>query len=319
MRKVVSCLLAIVGIFLSLNAQDVRGKGVLFSDELKNTIDKELLDRFETEIFKLCNGGIAISESPVKIIEGSVDDFKSLTPATTCVIRDIYDKEIVAEWTLDNGKKLKVAMPVSYQIAKGGSRSEIENRLIEKLKSGDMCQVPSAKWRVPSEREINLKKLKPYGEDKYILPGESYLKEGLITRNMYFENDQTTPIWNRNDTIESIANLMLFTSDVYGDVVVELTVMKHEYGEKETLDVPLNTLLSVFEEDGCTPFWGIEKINGNNVEGALFFVNRKQGYNHLVRVNLDFDKLFSGQGEIKSRASLYVPINNVDRNPLINN
>lgn len=276
---------------------------ILFSDEMKKNNDKELLERIESSLCQKAQNKSDKTFDPVRIVAGRIEDFKKITPATGCSV-DMRDaKEMVVTWVID-GQTVKVNMPVSYDMAKGGSRAEIENRLIAGFKSGKQY-----KRIFP---EINPLNIQPYEDDKYILPGESYQKKDIITRNVYFNSENLDPVWNRSNPLESFANLFIYPSDKYGDIDVDLTVLKHEYGEKAVMTVSLNTLLSVCEKDGCIPFWGVEKVSDDGkLEGALFFLNKSQGYDHVVRVACDIDDIFSGKGKIKASASLYIPTNNV--------
>lgn len=276
----------------------------LFSDEIKKSMDSELLERIESDLFKLAKKGADRSEIMTTILKGNISDFKSMTPNTDCAVSSYKAKKITVEWTTDDKKKVLVSIPVSYDTAKKGSRSEIEQKFIASLRS---CTQDERKVF-----DINEENLQPYGEDKYLFPGESYLKDGIITRNVYLEAENLKPIWNAETPIESVANLFLIPSDIYPNIDVDLTVQLHEYGKKEVLSIPLRSLLSVCEKDGCKTYWGMNSYENDTIEGALFFLNKTQGYNHVIRVELCANELFGGKGVIKSCASLYIPVNNVD-------
>lgn len=276
----------------------------LFQQGLRQSMDKEILESIESGLYRLTKPTAAESEyNPVKIIKGEITDFKNISADTPCSI-DTYDsKGVYAEWTLPR-KKVRVMMPISYDTAKRGTRSEIEDKFISRLKSSDS--------KLPDFPEINHDALIPYGDDQYMLPGESYQKRGVITRNVYLNAADASPVWDLNSPLESIANMFIYPSDIYPDINVELTILKHAYGEKETLTVPLRTLLGECSRDGCIPFWGVDKFENGELEGALFFLNKTQGYDHVIRVKCDVGEVFSGTGNIVSRGSLYIPTNNVD-------
>lgn len=273
----------------------------LFSEEIKNSMDRELLDRIESALYNKSRNSLP-AQDPVRIVSGNISDFKAIDSKTPCEVNSLNSRELTVTWLLDGGK-VSVRMPISYSAAKNGSRSEIENKFIARLKSGTT-------WK-RGRISFDVAALQPYGKDRFILPGESYQRMETINRNVYLEPDGENPVWDRNYPSESIANLMLFPSDIYGRVSVDLTVRKHGYGEKETLTVPLETLLDVCSRDGCNPYWGVEKFENGKLKGVLFFFNRSQGYSHVVRVECDVDDIFAGKGIIKSIASLYIPTNNV--------
>lgn len=274
----------------------------LFNDEMKNSIDGELLYRVESSLYNMSRDTMSENREPLRIVSGKISDFKNIDSATPCEIHSLNSREMTISWSLD-GRKVIVRMPVSYSVAKIGSRSEIENKFVALLKSG----VPHKRGKIV----YDVASLQPYGEDKFILPGESYQRMEAINRNVYFESDGEKPVWDRKYPLESVANLMLLPSDIYESVDVDMTVRKHGYGEKETLKIPLETLLAVCNQDGCIPYWGVDKFDDEKLMGVIFFFNRSQGYSHVVRVECDIDEIFAGKGIIKSIASLYIPTNNV--------
>lgn len=275
---------------------------ILFSEEMKNSMDRETLDFIEEALSARLNNENNEDYDKVKLTSGSLNLLKKLTPETPCTVNTTNSKTMTVEWNLD-GKKVGVEVPMGYDTAKKGSRTEIENDLISKLKRN------GAKRK--SFGSVDKEKLEAYGEDLFILPGK-YYQNKEITRNIFFVSDSAlTPVWSKDYPLESLADLFLYPSDKYGDVKVKLTVLKHEYGEQETVEVPLQRMMAVFEQDGCIPYWGVEKFSDGNLEGALFFYNQPQGYNHVLKIECNPADLMEGKGEIKARASLYIPVNNV--------
>lgn len=185
---------------------------------------------------------------------------------------------------------------------KGRGRGEAEDRLIEQIRKSD--------GRRSTAFEIQEERLSPYGEELFVLPGQTY-QNREITRNVYLDAS-LSPVWDLSHPSESIANLFLFPSGIYGDVEMEMTVLKHEYGEKEVLEVQVGQALAAFEQEGCLPYWGIERMEGGKLEGALFLYNPWEGYDHVLKIECSPEEIISGAGIVKARASLYIPANNVD-------
>ena len=99
-----------------------------------------------------------------------------------------------------------------------------------------------------------------------VLPGSHYtLPE--VNANLYFikdTSDTTThykPVYSTSYPVESLANMLVGAVPKGCEASIELTVIKHKYGEKETLQIPLAQLQSVMGlTDGCTSFWGLRKL-----------------------------------------------------------
>ena len=119
------------------------------------------------------------------------------------------------------------------------------------------------------------------------------------------------PVWTTAQPLESMANLFLFPSEAYGEKMIELTVLKHEYGTREKLTVPLAGLLAVCESEGCETYWGVETYENGLLCGALFFRNRRGGYDHVLKIECNPTEVIGGTGKLTARASLYVPTNNI--------
>lgn len=272
----------------------------LFNDDVKKSMGEEILNRLETELLKL---GFAndMDACSARLVSGKIEDFKNISPETSHSITNLNSRELLVEWETENGS-LQVSMPLSYQTVKSGSRSDIEASFIENVKNCDKNR----------NATIDLQKAEPYGDDKYIIPGYSYQNKD-ITRNVYLTTDSVvSPVWDSNFPLESIANMFICPDNAYKDIELNLTVLKHEYGEKETLTVSLDRFLAYCEEEGCVPFWGVEKFQEGKIEGALFLYNQNQGYDHVLKIDCIPQEVIEGTGSVTARASLFVPTNNVN-------
>lgn len=281
----------------------------LFTDDEKKSIGKDILNRLETELLNL-SLGIDKEDVFVKIVSGDLKTLKSITPETSHSITNSNSRDLTVEWLSDKGTT-KVSMPLNYQSIKGGSRTDIEQTLISNIRN-------NKKQR--SDAFFNIETAEPYSVDKYIIPGHSYQNKD-ITRNIYLTTDSVVnPIWDSNFPLESIANLFICPNDIYRDIELNVTVLKHEYGEKENFTVSLDTFLAYCEDEGCVPFWGVEKFHDGKIEGALFLYNQGQGYDHVLKIDCEPKVVIENHGSITARASLFVPTNNVNNlfQPYIN-
>lgn len=282
------------------NGEDLFSGLNLFSPDMKESADKDLLGRIEADLYKVILQKSDTKEVVSKIVKGNLTDFKSITSDTPCTVCSVNSKNMRVEWNL-HGKIIAVEIPVSYETAKGTDRSKTENSMINRIKKSDGNR---------NTIIIDKDNLESFGEDLFLSPGGSYHSKD-ITHNIYFDSS-LNPIWDTNHVFESFADLFILPSAKYGDVEVLLTVLKHEYGEKETIATTVNKMLAEFEKDDCVPFWGVEKLTNGILEGALFLYNQKQGYDHVLKIECDPEEIINGNGQIKARASLFIPTNNVD-------
>lgn len=282
---------------------EVRHAGLdLFTDEVRESIGREFSNRVESCLLDMSLCGMAGSDFG-KIETGDVDCLRHITPQTSFTITNRDGREMVIEWASECGP-VRVAFPITYQASREMTRAEIEDEFIAAVKSF------TGKRR--QRQPFDLDEAVPYSEDKYILPGSCYLNKD-ISQNIYLTSDSlSTLVWDVDFPAESIANLFLCHDQRYEDVELELTVLKHEIGAKEQFTVPLDRFLAYCESQGCSAFWGVEKLVDGKLEGALFLLNRNLGYDHVLKIDCDVVDVISGRGSIVARASLFVPTNNVD-------
>lgn len=282
------------------NGEEVFSGLNLFSQDMKEAGDKDILGRIETDLYKMILQKSDAKNVMTKVIKGKLTDFKSITPASPSTVKTSDAKSMMVEWSV-KGKPLVVSIPISYETAKGTNRSETENILIKKIKNSNGKR---------KSIQIDKTNLESYGDNLFVLPGASYQNKN-ITRNIYLDSE-LKPVWDAEFPNESLANFFIFPSDTYGDIQMDMTVLKHEYGEKETVSIPVLNVLSEMEDEGCVSYWGAERLNNGLLEGSLFFFNPKQGYDHVLKIECNPEDVINGNGKIKAGASLYIPTNNVD-------
>lgn len=281
----------------------------LLSDMVKSTSDRELTCFIETALLAKSQNLLETLFSNVKLTKGKIADFKSINPDTECALAVLNNNKLGVTWTL-NGQQVRATVPISYEspaVEENRNRSQIEDRFIAQLRKGGLTTEPVA---------IDTAAMQPYASDIYIIPGVTYINNEINT-NTYFcrpdtVSDKWEPVWSKAYPVQSIANLCLFPSAVYGDPKVEIKVRKHEYGKSETLTIPFSDLIAVARHNGCKPFFGVEKFKDGELNGALFFYNKMRGYDHVFRLICRPEEVIDGTGVIKAVASLYIPTNNID-------
>ncbi len=273
----------------------------LFSEDMKRSVDRELLGYMEEALLAKSLG---ISDEPfdkLVITSGTIADFKKLGPDSSCSVNSMNSKSMSASWDL-GGKTVSVTIPVGYDTNSKGSRTDIEEDFITKLRSYNGSR---AKFET-----IEAGRLEPYSANISVYPGAAYHSR-LITRDVYFSDNGTDPVWDAASPKESIANLFLYPSEKYGNTKINISILRHEYGEKNEVSVALDQFLAMCESDGCVPFWGVEKFENGVLEGALFLYNKRKGYDHTLKIVCKPEDVINGKGDIRARASLFIPTNNV--------
>ncbi len=289
-------------VHLIMHGEEISHIGLnLFTDEMKRSTDKLLLDFVEKALLaKVLNVKSNVYDRLV-INKGVLADFSSLSPQSDYSLNNSNSKSMTIEWPLSD-RCVSITMPLNYDVLSTGSREEIENDFITKIKNFKGSRI--------SFEPLDTTKLEPYGENKYIYAGPC-CNNKYITRNIYLNSDNISPVFDVQSPVESIANLFIFPSEISDSIKVNLTILKHEYGEKENFVIPLSQLLAACEDNGCIVFWGMEKYEEGFLEGSLFLYNQYRGYDHVIKIECNPKVVLNKQGHIKAHASLFIPTNNI--------
>lgn len=132
----------------------------LFNQELKRISDKGLMNFIETSLFAKSRNIEIGNSGLLKISNGNLADFRKLTPDSICEITHTDAKKMRVKWTLGD-RQVAVILPTAYDTAKAGSRTEIEQDFIGRVKDG-------ATERMPFD-EIEPEDLEPYGDEMYLV------------------------------------------------------------------------------------------------------------------------------------------------------
>lgn len=274
----------------------------LFNPEFKNAGNEDLLNFIERDLFLQLIWDEKKEDSVIDFHIGSLPELKKITAETPCNISIQDGTRLWMDWALDDGSNILISAPVSYDLIMGATRSEIEKTFISRLRQSNT--------RKSADPDINIADLQPYGEAEYVLPGDTYINR-QITRNKYLYGDkQPSLIWDASHPVESLSNMFICGAG-HGDTSLDVTIMKHDYGEKEEVETSVENLLAVAEKEGCEPYWGLESFEDGIIRGSLFLYNPVQGYDHVFKIECVAEEIIEGNGKIKAKAYLYIPSNNV--------
>ena len=274
----------------------------LFNHELKNAGNEDLLNFIERDLFFQVVSEGKKDDSAIEFKMGSLPAMKKITTETPCNISIQDGSTLWLNWVLSDGSNIIVTAPISYDLILGGTRSEIEKAFISQLRESHT--------RKGGDTNINIADLQPYGESEYVMAGETYINP-QITRNKYlYGGKEPSLIWDASHPAESLSNLFICGAGK-GDTSLDLTIIKHNYGDQEQVETSVENLLAVAEEEGCRPFWGLESFDDGIIKGSLFLYNPVQGYDHVLKIECVPEEIIEGNGKIIAKAYLYIPSNNV--------
>lgn len=237
--------------------------------------------------------------------KGSWENLKAFNQDSSFTLSNNNSQFYTATWNGKGSSTVILTFPISYDKTNKGTRSEIENRYIEELKH----------FTVKGHRPIphvTINELEQIEDSIYMLPGNSYIINN-VSSNSYFtvnrSNGQGEFIMDANNPQPTVANMIVLGNGFEG--TLELKISKHEYGKSETINIPLETFVQYNIANGCDIFWGLDSFNSNILKGTIFCYNSNEGYDHIIRVELNTNQLGSNKLVIKGYASLFVPTNNI--------
>lgn len=185
------------------------------------------------------------------------------------------------------------------------ARANAEARFISGLKTWDgTCD---------DYPEVNLTRAENYATNVLIVPGKYYHIPNVNNSTYYVdgENGVVLQLFDPEFAAESLANLFLLPIDEARETELDLTILTHNYGSSQRISTTVDQLMSYCEMAGCEVFFGIEKVEGDNVECAVFLYNPREGYDHVLRVACNAREVIERQATISANLSLFVPTDNV--------
>lgn len=242
--------------------------------------------------------------SDFHFIKGSWADLNFINKESSFTLTNNNAQKYTATWNKKDSIII-LTFPIRYDNINKGTRSEIENRYVDNLKHF----IVKASRYIP---HVNIPDLKQIEDSIYVLPGDTYIINS-VSSDSYFtinkKTNQTKIIMDAKNPIPTIANMVVIGNGFGGNL--ELKISKHEYGKSEVINIPLETFIQYNLANGCDIFWGLDNIDANILKGTIFCYNLNEGYDHIIRIEVNTSQLGSNKLTIKGYASLFVPTNNI--------
>lgn len=194
-----------------------------------------------------------------------------------------------------------VAAPTDGRSARGDREQEFMRRLKGWPGTAD------DDWGVEMDNAV------VYLDTLYMLPGQKYVVPQVSSNTFYFidEEGYYVPLIDFDYPAESLANIFILPTEIGRHTTLDLTVLTHEYGTKAHMLTTVDKFVSLCQTDGCQVYYGVESLRDGRLECAVFLYNPSEGYDHVLRLTCDPDRVLDGEGTITGRLSLYVPTENV--------
>lgn len=306
----------IIPLFLVLPAQRVSSQTeaappkypVLFSPEIKKSLDAPLCSFVERYLYKLSNSKPEEAREQMKtdkfIIEygnPAIIPFLDASKDVRIAIRD--EKRCFMTWWDKEDELLSISFPIQYELILGLNKIEIENLLKDNL-----LQHPTEYMPEPAKEE----ELVPAGPKNFFIATPGFYQVENMRSDQYYvkKGNSFCLLDDTGYPLETLSNLM--TSGLIENNI-QANITQNKYNNKqEHIQVPLNRWISVCRSEGCIPYFGTEYYDKDIVRATVIMVNRRLGYIHIFFFNFPLQLLHDKKGEIDATLYAYVSVHNLE-------
>lgn len=292
----------------AMQAAEEKGRQLhLFSTKELDLPTARLLTFMERYLWELSNSEKQTSTRMMKadrtkIEKGRISDISTITPKDIFSM-DIADGRCKAKWSRNEKEFFVFSFPMEYELISGLDKTELEN--------GFETEVQSFRAKPSVRKPVTLAQLKStLQKEFFILKGNTYLDKRLNS-DLYYQKCKNYFTLVRDITFpaESCANMML-TSETDGDFTLDITQILYGFKQKQ-FSMPLHRWIDFCQANGCTLYFGIEKIEDTEIQASVIAQNEMEGYAHVVFVKIPLKVIDDSKGNIWTQLHSYVPMHNV--------
>lgn len=239
----------------------------------------------------------------LRFLEGDWTMMEQVTTETPCTVNSLEGIWYEVSWTLTDGKRVRIDVPVEYDRLAMMSRQELELMFMEDLAAGNTAVRPTSTLpdQLYATPDVNIFLQKG---NHFILPA--------INQNSYFllEEDSYTLVCDPAYPTQTMANLINADCDDMPMIQLDLTMQLYNH-QSVSHRVYLSDLLAYARTRGCVPYWGLESLEGETLKGSLYLVNTATSYCHIVRIKAETGNLFNTNEAISGKITAFVPIGSI--------
>ena len=208
-------------------------------------------------------------------------------------------------WTLPDSTYYSFSFPQNFQLLYGLNKIEAEREFIDELEKLAAIDIDIVPAEVDSSEVI---KEEPY--DIYVKSGGStFIDE--IRGDTYYHKDTIGALFPLDSELFPNETLANYCHCLVGNGL-NLHVKQRLYGnEKCYYTVPLQTIASLFLQQGCKAYVGFEHAPADRLQASVFYVNEDMSYDHLLFIDVDIDMLKRQEGEAEAEVIVFTPTHNL--------
>lgn len=217
----------------------------------------------------------------------------------------LIDKVYKASWKKKGRDYVVCTFPANIGLLTFSSKIELEENFAKKIQGIliDKDTIARPEYEIESLSKI------PYS-DFYVVDKGYYVTPRLKHQVVVAEKDGKGILMFEPDAyaIETLSNIILTG---YSPHVISTHTEFSQYGYKTSrFDVIYANLFRLMLEEGCIPYWGIDRFDGNIAKGLCVWINRPGGYAHVLSISIPVNSIFQpSDADIKLNA--YIRLDNL--------
>ena len=115
---------------------------------------------------------------------------------------------------------------------------------------------------------------------------------------------------DKNNPTNSVSNIMV--TGMF-ERIIPMTMQFKKYGHvTDTLNVSLQQFITFCKNEGCKMYYGVEKMNEEEIIGSIFAFNEKLAYNHILYVKFPLGILNGEEHTCLSITHTYIPLHDIE-------
>lgn len=245
-----------------------------------------------------------VKDDGFRYIVGNDKAFQSVSASDVFGI-SLTDMAYKASWTRDGREYVSCTFPANIGLLTFSSKIELENNLAKKLQSIviDEDSITRPEFEIESLTKI------PYS-DFYVVDKGYYVTPRLKHQVVVAEQDGKGVMMYDPDTyaIETLSNIILTG---YSPHTISTHTELSQYGYKTSrFDIKYCNLFRLMLEEGCTPYWGIDKFDGNIAKGLCVWINRSGGYAHVLSISIPVNSTYQ-PSDANIKLNAYIRLDNL--------
>lgn len=282
---------------------------LLFPQELRRVTPSPLYDFLERYLLAR-NATPATSEDAVKMGWDKVH-FTTGSAATALKLDTsvVFSEERIdlhvyrVSFYVKDKLMLEMSFDMDYQLLTGCDAVELEHNFIRNLgRYQAIADYPQPAVSLPADGT------------EYTLTG-SYFMSPMVRNDIYYTRSSARQPWqlvsDAARPTKTLSNMMLAPG---GNNQIPLVLTLDKYGYlTDSVTTDYRALQQFCMDEGCQPFYGLKGKKDDVYQSAVFMVNRKGGYLHLLSIDVP-DSVVKGNRNVRGRVRFYayIPLYNVN-------